>query len=81
MGTARAVAGSVGESAMPKAKLANDNQPRGLEVEVAERKDLPGMWTVEAIDTGSEGEIYQALFTGPRAKERAYEYAALIYSV
>lgn len=60
---------------------ANDNDPRGLEVEVAERFDLPGTWTVEAVDTGSEGEIYQALFTGPEAEERAYEYARFKYGV
>jgi hypothetical protein len=60
---------------------ANDNDPRGLEVEVAERHDRPGMWTVEAVDTGSEGEIYQALFAGPKAEERAYEYARLKYGV
>lgn len=60
---------------------ANDNDPRGLEIEVAEREDLPGMWTVEAVDTGSEGEIYQALFTGPMAMQRAYEYAFFKYGV
>ncbi len=66
---------------MGHAKLANDNEPRGLEVEVAERTDAPGNWTVEAVDTGSEGEIYQAIFCGPRAKERAYAYALLEYGV
>lgn len=60
---------------------ANDNDPRGFEVEVAERTDMLGMWTVEAVDTGSEGEVYQALFTGPKAEERAYEYARLKYGV
>lgn len=54
---------------------ANDNDPRGLEVEVAEREDAPGNWTVEAIDAGSEGEVYQAIFIGPRARERALAYA------
>jgi hypothetical protein len=66
---------------MPAISQANDNDPRGVEVEIAERSDLPGMWTVEAVDTGSEGEIYQALFTGPKAKERAYEYALLKYGI
>ena len=37
----------------------------------------PGDWTVEAI--GEDGEIYQAIFIGPKAKERAYEYARLRY--
>lgn len=54
---------------------ANDNEPRGLEVEVAERTDAPGNWTVEAVDTGSEGEVYQAIFVGPKAQERALSYA------
>lgn len=62
-------------------KKANDNEPRGLEVEVQERRDSPGVWTVEAIDTGSEGEVYQALFAGPKAKERAYDYARWMYGV
>jgi hypothetical protein len=60
---------------------ANDNEPRGLEVEVAERADAPGNWTVEAVDTGSEGEVYQALFSGPKAKDRAYAYAMREYGV
>lgn len=54
---------------------ANDNEPRGLEVEVAERTDAPGNWTVEAVDTGCEGEVYQAIFIGPNARERAVSYA------
>jgi hypothetical protein len=32
-------------------------------------------WRVEAIDYESEGEIFVALFSGPKAKERAEEYA------
>lgn len=60
---------------MPSLLKANDNEPRGLEVEVAERTDAPGNWTVEAVDTGSEGEVYQAIFTGPKAQERALDYA------
>ena len=49
------------------------------EVEVAERKDMPGAWTVEAI--GPDGEIYQAIFAGPEAKSRALEYARLKYGI
>ena len=64
---------------MRKPKLANDNEPRGLEVEVVEVSYEPGTWTVEAVSTGKEGEIYQALFTGPNAKERAEAYAAWMY--
>ena len=33
-------------------------------------------WIVEAIDYGSEGEIYAATFSGPGAEKRAREYAA-----
>lgn len=32
-------------------------------------------WRVEAIDFESEGECYVAIFGGPRAQERAAEYA------
>ena len=60
---------------------ANDNRSRGLEVEIAERIDAPGVWTVEAIDMGSAGEIYQALFIGPSARERAIDYARFAYGV
>lgn len=42
-------------------------------VEVVERHDQRGVWTVEAID--QDGSIFQALFPGPRSKERALEYA------
>lgn len=49
-----------------------------MEIEVAERIDNPGAWTVEAI--GSDSEIYQALFMGPDAEQRAREYAELKYS-
>lgn len=48
-------------------------------VEVEERHNMAGVWTVEAI--GAEGEIYQALFAGPDAESRAYEYARLRYGV
>lgn len=36
-----------------------------MQIEVAERIDDPGAWTVEAI--GSDGEIFQAIFLGPDA--------------
>jgi hypothetical protein len=32
-------------------------------------------WFVEAIDYGSEGEVYQVDFAGPSAQARAEEYA------
>jgi hypothetical protein len=48
-------------------------------IEVFERKGQPGTWSVEAI--GADGEIYQAIFIGPAAKERAIEYAAFKYDL
>jgi hypothetical protein len=48
-------------------------------VEVFERRGSPGIWSVEAI--GEDGEIYQALFIGPQARERAVEYAAMKYGL
>jgi hypothetical protein len=48
-------------------------------IEVFERKGSPGTWSVEAI--GSDGEIYQALFIGPEARERAVEYAKFKYGL
>lgn len=53
----------------------------GLEVSVVERKDQPGVWTVEAIDMEGDGAIFQALFVGPEAQERAKEYARFKYGV
>ena len=50
-----------------------------MQIEVAERTDRPGVWTVEAI--GEDGEIYQALFMGPNAEERAREYATMKYAL
>lgn len=47
-----------------------------ITVSVEERVNDPGEWTVEAI--GEDGEIYQAIFLGPEAKTRAYEYARFL---
>ena len=47
--------------------------------EVIERQDTPGAWSVEAIDHGSEGEVYLAVFSGPDAQGRAHEYARTKY--
>lgn len=33
-------------------------------------------WVVEAIDSDNDGIVYRALFTGPYAEQRAYEYMA-----
>jgi hypothetical protein len=52
-----------------------------LQVAVEERRGEPGVWTVEAIDIDGDGEIYQVLFVGPDAKQRAYEYARFKYGL
>jgi len=59
--------------------LANDNDRPGLEVGVIEVPNAPGHWLVEAIDHGSDGEIYRATFDGSMAMERALDYARLTY--
>ncbi|MDO8324905.1 MAG: hypothetical protein Q7T23_18430 [Phenylobacterium sp.] len=64
-----------------KTKPLNDNEPRGLEVFVGAHRDDVDTWVVEAVDTGSEGEVYQTLFTGPKAEDLAYEYARFKYGV
>jgi hypothetical protein len=33
-------------------------------------------WVVEAIDSDNNGIVYRALFTGPYAEQRAFEYMA-----
>lgn len=48
-----------------------------MDVEITERTDAAGVWTVEAI--GGDGEIYQAIFPGPLSETRAREYAAFKY--
>lgn len=47
-----------------------------MNYEIAESPDVAGGRLVEAIDYDSEGEVYSALFYGPKAEERAREYAA-----
>lgn len=51
----------------------------GYEVNIGERRGAPGAWNVEAID--EEGSIEQAIFLGPKAEERAHDYAAHRYHV
>jgi hypothetical protein len=36
-----------------------------------------GDWRVEAIDFDDEGAVYVTIFSGPEARKRAREYAAL----
>lgn len=47
--------------------------------EVVERRDDPGVWSVEAINL--DGSVEVALFPGPKSKDRATEYAAWRYGV
>lgn len=49
-----------------------------LQYEVVRSRDVPdeSEYRVEAIDERT-GECYVAIFSGPRAKERAEEYVAL----
>ena len=51
------------------------NRPaqRAMDYEVAESREYPEHWHVEAID--EEGRICVAVFSGPCAKTRALEYA------
>jgi hypothetical protein len=67
--------------AQRKPRPANDDEPLGVEVGVVEVKSAPGEWLVEAIDHGSEGEIYRTIFAGPMAQQRARAYAALTYGL
>ena len=46
-----------------------------MQYEVVEDSLHPGDYRVEAIDTSGDGEVYIAIFTGPDAESRAYEYA------
>ena len=57
---------------MSRAALRKDERQEEYKVELEERKDAPGAWTVEAID--SDGGIEQAIFAGPMARERAESY-------
>lgn len=54
---------------------ANENAPLGLRVEVVPVPFCPGHWLVEAVDEGSEGEVYRATFDGCDAENRARRYA------
>jgi hypothetical protein len=44
-----------------------------MQYELAESREFLGTWHVEAV--GDDGEVYVAVFSGPRARERAAEYA------
>lgn len=63
------------------AAKSSSHVPRRMAVSVVERKDAPGVWSVEAIDHASDGDCYVTVFYGPRSRERAAEYARLKYDV
>ncbi len=47
-----------------------------MEPKVFESTDFPGEWVVGEVDDASDGEIYIARFSGPKARERAEDYLA-----
>jgi hypothetical protein len=60
-------------------KRERPQQSDGLSVAVVERRDAPGVWSVEAIDDVNEGDVYSVVFYGPDSESRAREYASLKY--
>jgi hypothetical protein len=48
-----------------------------MEWECFEDRKNRGDGRVEAIDFDNEGEVYVTIFSGPHARERAQEYAAM----
>ena len=47
-----------------------------VDYEIAPTLDVPDEWRVEAIDYDNEGQVYVTIFSGPKAEERAVEYAS-----
>lgn len=47
-----------------------------MKYEVQRSEENRGDYLVSAVDHENKGEIYLALFSGPKAKDRAEEYAA-----
>ncbi len=54
-------------------------ETEAYDVTIAERELTRSVWDVEAIDT--DGGVEQAIFLGPKAEERAREYASRRYCV
>jgi len=50
-----------------------------IEAEIALRSTTPPTWSVEAVNTDGEGGVDVTNFSGPRARERAVEYAVWKY--
>jgi len=55
--------------------MANPAPLESLLYVVVEDENCPNEWRAEAIDDAGEGECYVVIFAGPRAEERAREYA------
>ena len=47
-----------------------------MKYEVLQDKKFPQDWRVEAIDFEGDGDCYVTVFGGPKAEQRAREYAA-----
>lgn len=60
--------------------MAETMMRRDLTAEITRRDTAPNSWGVEAIDTMGDGAIELTIFSGPQAKLRAIEYAALRYT-
>jgi hypothetical protein len=54
------------------------NTSRYAQVELVERVDHPGVWSVEAVD--HDGGVEQTMFYGPDAHERAAAYEKTLFS-
>jgi hypothetical protein len=52
-----------------------------LEIGLVLRTSLPITWSVEAFDPADDGTTEMAQFSGPRAEQRAREYAIWKYGV
>ena len=65
----------------PQAAVQFADATTDMQVEVVERCDTPGAWSVEAINIAGDGEVYLAVFSGPDAHARASEYATMKYGV
>ncbi len=52
-----------------------------LEIALVLRTTVPPTWSVETIESGSDGAIEMAQFSGPHAEQRAREYSVWKYGV
>ena len=60
----------------PSNKIDSEDYTECMMYEVRESEDKKGEFLALAIDNESRGEEYIALFSGPKARERAEEYVA-----